>query len=273
MHGKAPCVAKWARVSRKPREHPPLMSSTWLAGLAFCCAAVPAVLWVWNMLLYREPGAGAVQKSATAFLPDAISVLDPAPAIEDASSPHSLTSLLASRGVRSRSSCSMTPPPIARRKSYSASPQRIRAYASNIRLRSARLNGNNTPATRWRPRLASNVLCFLDAHVRLAPEALVRMAASWRAPAPSGQRPFQGAKSPLDDSAAADPLCVVSLLALADMRAFSAAGFRRTAATPHGASDAYRRPAATRRSRRRCMTGCCCRSFFTATSATHISPT
>ena len=28
-----------------------------LIVLAFCCATVPAVLWVWNMLIYREPQA------------------------------------------------------------------------------------------------------------------------------------------------------------------------------------------------------------------------
>ena len=75
------------------------MSSTWLAGLAFCCAAVPAVLWVWNMLLYREPGAGSCAEMGHCVLPDAISVLIPA-RNEERVIAASLTSLLASRGVQ-----------------------------------------------------------------------------------------------------------------------------------------------------------------------------
>ena len=45
------------------------MSITWLTGLAFCCATVPAVLWVWNMLLYREPGAGSCAEMGHCVLP------------------------------------------------------------------------------------------------------------------------------------------------------------------------------------------------------------
>ena len=75
------------------------MSDTWLTGLAFCCAAVPAVLWVWNMLLYREPGAGSCAEMGHCVLPDAVSVLIPA-RNEERVIAASLTSLLASRGVQ-----------------------------------------------------------------------------------------------------------------------------------------------------------------------------
>ena len=43
------------------------MSDTWLTGFAFCCAAVPAVLWVWNMLLLASLEPAAVRKWDTAF--------------------------------------------------------------------------------------------------------------------------------------------------------------------------------------------------------------
>src|ERR1700690_1060537 len=75
------------------------MSSTWLPGLAFSCAAVPAVLWVWNMLLYREPGAGSCAEMGHCVLPDAVRVLHPA-RNEQRGIAAALTSLLASRGVQ-----------------------------------------------------------------------------------------------------------------------------------------------------------------------------
>ena len=54
------------------------MSTTLLIGLAFCCSAVPALLWVWNMLIYREPDAGSCAEMGHCVLPDAVSVLIPA---------------------------------------------------------------------------------------------------------------------------------------------------------------------------------------------------
>ena len=69
-----------------------------LIGLAFCCAAVPALLWVWNMLLYREPDAGSCAEMGHCVLPDAVSVLIPA-RNEERVIAASIASLLASRGV------------------------------------------------------------------------------------------------------------------------------------------------------------------------------
>ena len=75
------------------------MSTTLLVGLAFGCATVPAVLWVWNMLLYREPGCGSCSETGHCVLPDAVSVLIPA-RNEERVIAASITSLLASRGVQ-----------------------------------------------------------------------------------------------------------------------------------------------------------------------------
>src|SRR5271154_5768786 len=86
-----------ARLSRQPWEHPPPMST--LIVLAVCCATVPAVLWVWNMLLYREPQFGSCAETGSCDLPTAVSVLIPA-RNEERVIAASLASLLASRGVQ-----------------------------------------------------------------------------------------------------------------------------------------------------------------------------
>ena len=36
--------------------------------LAFWCAIVPAMLWVWNMLIYREPSAASCGDTGTCLL-------------------------------------------------------------------------------------------------------------------------------------------------------------------------------------------------------------
>ena len=70
-----------------------------LIVLAVCCATVPAVLWVWNMLIYREPQAGSCAQMGHCVLPDAVSVLIPA-RNEERVIGASIGSLLASRGVK-----------------------------------------------------------------------------------------------------------------------------------------------------------------------------
>ena len=74
------------------------MSITLLIGIAFCCATLPALLWVWNMLLYREPDAGSCAEMGHCVLPDAVSVLIPA-RNEERVIAASIASLLDSRGV------------------------------------------------------------------------------------------------------------------------------------------------------------------------------
>ena len=41
-----------------------------IIALAFFCSIVPAVLWVWNMVLYREPASGSCAETGTCVLPD-----------------------------------------------------------------------------------------------------------------------------------------------------------------------------------------------------------
>jgi hypothetical protein len=187
------------------------MSSTWLTGLAFCCAAVPAVLWVWNMLLYREPGAGSCAEMGHCVLPDAISVLVPA-RNEERVIAASLTSLLASRGVQIEiivlddASTDGTAEIVL---SFAAKDPRIRLESSPPLPRG--WNGKQHACHALAAKARFNVLCFLDADVRLAPEALVRMA--------SFLTPLEWLLLPLIH------FVLLSYLPLAGMRAFSAPGF------------------------------------------------
>ena len=71
---------------------------TLLVVLAFFCSTVPAVLWVWNFVLYREPEAEECPLLGHCTLGDSLSVLIPA-RNEERVIAASLTSLLASRGV------------------------------------------------------------------------------------------------------------------------------------------------------------------------------
>ena len=204
------------------------MSSTWLTGLAFCCAAVPAVLWVWNMLLYREPGAGSCAEMGHCVLPDAISVLVPA-RNEERVIAASLTSLLASRGVQIEiivlddASTDHTAEIVL---SFAAQDLRVRLESSPP-LPSG-WNGKQHACHALAGMARFNVLCFLDADVCVAPEALVRMAAFL---AGSGSDlvsgfPRQETETPLECLLV--PLIhfvLFSYLPLAGMRTFCAPGF------------------------------------------------
>ena len=54
------------------------MNGSYLIAIAFCCAVGPALLWLWNMLLYREPGAtSSCSAMGNCELPDCISALIP----------------------------------------------------------------------------------------------------------------------------------------------------------------------------------------------------
>jgi hypothetical protein len=145
--------------------------------LAFCCAIVPAALWVWNMLLYREPGSGSCAEMGNCVLPDAISVLIPA-RNEERVIAVSLASLLASRGVAIEII-------VLDDGSTDRTAEIVREIAlqdARVRLRSSpRLpggwNGKQHACYALAKAARSNVLCFLDADVRLAPDALVSMSA------------------------------------------------------------------------------------------------
>ncbi len=153
------------------------MSTTLLIGLAFCCATVPAALWVWNMVLYREPSCGSCAEMGNCVLPDAVSVLIPA-RNEERVIAASIASLLASRGVA-----------IEVIVLDDASTDRTAEIVLGFAARDARVRLESAPSLPggWNGKqhachaLASiahsKILCFLDADVRLAPEALASMAA------------------------------------------------------------------------------------------------
>jgi hypothetical protein len=153
------------------------MSTTLLVGLAFGCATVPAVLWVWNMLLYREPGCGSCSETGHCVLPDAVSVLIPA-RNEERVIAASITSLLASRGVQ----IEIIVLDDASTDRTAAIVRDFAARDSRVRLESSPplpggWNGKQHACHALASMANSDVLCFLDADVRLAPEALAFMAA------------------------------------------------------------------------------------------------
>jgi hypothetical protein len=204
------------------------MSNAWLVGLAFCCATVPAALWVWNMLLYREPEAGSCAEMGHCLLPDPVSVLIPAHN-EERVIAASLASLLASRGVQieiivlDNSSTDRTAEIVL---SFAARDPRVRLESSPPLPRG--WNGKQHACHALAGMARSNILCFLDADVRLAPDALARMSAFLGR---SGSElvsgfPRQETETPLEWLLL--PLIhfvLLSYLPLAGMRALSAPGF------------------------------------------------
>ncbi len=204
------------------------MNNAWLVGLAFCCAIVPAALWVWNMLLYREPEAGSCAEMGHCVLPDPVSVLIPA-RNEERVIAASLASLLASRGVQIEiivlddSSTDRTAEIVL---SFAARDPRVRLESSPPLPRG--WNGKQHACHALAGMARSNILCFLDADVRLAPDALARMSAFL---ARSGSDlvsgfPRQETETPLEWLLL--PLIhfvLLSYLPLAGMRALSAPGF------------------------------------------------
>jgi glycosyltransferase involved in cell wall biosynthesis len=149
--------------------------STLLIGLAFGCATVPALLWVWNMVLYREPTAGSCTEMGHCILPDAVSVLIPA-RNEERVIAESLTSLLASRGVAIEiivlddASTDRTAEIVL---DFAARDPRVRLEPAPSLP--AGWNGKQHACYALAGMARSSILCFLDADVRLAPEALASM--------------------------------------------------------------------------------------------------
>jgi glycosyltransferase involved in cell wall biosynthesis len=196
--------------------------------LAFCCATVPAVLWVWNMLLYREPQVGSCSETGSCSLPTAVSVLIPA-RNEERVIAGSLTSLLASRGVEIEIV-------VLDDASTDRTAEIVRSFAekdARVRLRtSAPLprgwSGKQHACYALAQAARSDILCFLDADVRLTPEALASMTAFLRG---SGSDlvsgfPRQETETPLECLLL--PLIhfvLLSYLPLAGMRALPAPGF------------------------------------------------
>ncbi len=149
--------------------------STLLIGLAFGCATVPALLWVWNMVLYREPTAGSCTAMGHCVLPDAVSVLIPA-RNEERAIAATLNSLLASRGVAIEiivlddASTDRTAEIVL---GFAARDPRVRLEPAPSLP--AGWNGKQHACYALAGMARSSILCFLDADVRLAPEALASM--------------------------------------------------------------------------------------------------
>jgi hypothetical protein len=129
------------------------------------------------MLLYREPGFGGCGETGRCELPQAVSVLIPA-RNEERAIAASISSLLASRGIE-----------IEILVLDDASTDRTAEIVLGLAAQDPRVRLESSPPLPggWNgkqhacdalARLArSNVLCFLDADVRVAPEALARMSA------------------------------------------------------------------------------------------------
>jgi hypothetical protein len=196
--------------------------------LAFFFATVPAVLWVWNMVLYREPQPGGCGESGHCVLPDCVSVLIPA-RNEERVIGATLASLLASRGVEIEVV-------VLDDGSTDRTAEIVRGFAvqdARVRLRSSAplpggWNGKQHACHELALAARSDTLCFLDADVRLAPEALAYMSAFLLR---SGSDlvsgfPRQETETPLEWLLL--PLIhfvLLSYLPLAGMRALPAPGF------------------------------------------------
>jgi len=168
--------------------------------LAFVCATMPAVLWVWNMLIYREPDVATCGVTGTCLLSEGVSVLIPA-RNEERVIAASIESLLASQGIEIEVI-------VLDDGSTDSTAEIVRTIATRdarVRLRSSPplpggWNGKQHACYALAQEARSNVLCFLDADVRLAPEALVEMSgflSSTRSDLVSGF-PRQETETPLE---------------------------------------------------------------------------
>ena len=196
--------------------------------LAFWCAIVPAMLWLWNMLIYREPSAPSCGDTGTCLLSEGVSVLIPA-RNEGRVIGASIESLRASRGIE----IEIIVLDDGSTDSTAEIVRNIAAQDARVRLQSSPplpggWNGKQHACYALAQMARSNVLCFLDADVRLAPEALAEMSgflSSTGSDLVSGF-PRQETETPLEWLLL--PLIhfvLLSYLPLAAMRALNASGF------------------------------------------------
>jgi glycosyltransferase involved in cell wall biosynthesis len=149
------------------------MTLTSVCEVSFLAAAIPAVLFCWNLLLYREPPP--VPSSTYETVRPRISVLIPA-RNEEASIRAAIESALRSQGVDLEIV-------ILDDASTDRTAEIVRAIAardSRVRLEYSSLlpwgwNGKQYACSRLARYARYDVLCYLDADVRVAPAALARM--------------------------------------------------------------------------------------------------
>jgi hypothetical protein len=202
------------------------MTLTNVCEVSFVAAAIPAVLFCWNLLLYREPPP---MRSSTGELPrPKISVLIPA-RNEEASIGEAIESVLRSQGV----DLELLILDDASTDRTAQIVEVICARDSRVRLEhSSQLpwgwNGKQYACSRLARHARYDVLCYLDADVRVTPAALSRMHAFMersKSDLVSGF-PRQETKTALEWLLI--PLIhfvLLGFLPLAGMRMFRAAGF------------------------------------------------
>ncbi|HEY0795280.1 MAG TPA: glycosyltransferase family 2 protein, partial [Acidisarcina sp.] len=147
-----------------------------LAWVSFGCALLPATLFCWNLLLYRAP-PDAAQSSARAMLWPSVSVLIPA-RNEEPSIAVAVESVLASSGVQVEVI-------VLDDGSTDRTADIVKAIAARdprVRLETAPSlphgwNGKQHACSVLASLAKHDVLCFLDADVRVAPDAIARMVA------------------------------------------------------------------------------------------------
>ena len=196
--------------------------------LAFCCATLPALLWVWNMLIYREPGVPSCGDTGECLLAEGVSVLIPA-RNEERVIAACLESLLASRGIA-----------VDIVVLDDGSTDRTAEIVREIALRDSRVrllsspplpggwNGKQHACYALSKAARSSVLCFLDADVRLAPEALASMSTFLAATGSDLVSGFPRQETETTLEWLLLPLIqfvLLSYLPLAGMRAFRSPGF------------------------------------------------
>lgn len=150
------------------------MTLIFLCTLSLVTAAIPAALFCWNLLLYREPSLANTSANGS-FRP--ISVLIPA-RNEEASIAAAVESVLRSTGIE----VEVVVLDDASTDGTAAIVCGIAARDPRVRLEPApplpaEWNGKQHACFVLANLAQHDVFCFLDADVRLAPEALVRMAA------------------------------------------------------------------------------------------------
>jgi glycosyltransferase involved in cell wall biosynthesis len=198
------------------------MTLSVVADIAFACSVIPAALFCWNILLYRKPGK-ALRESL-----GPVSVLIPA-RNEEGSIAAAVQSVLLSRGIEFEVVVlddSSTDSTAAIVTAIASTDSRVRAEAAPPLP--AGWNGKQHACYILASLARYDTLCFLDADVRLEPEALARMATfmeSSHSALVSGF-PFQETESFLEWLLL--PLIHFVLLAylpMIGMRLFSAPGF------------------------------------------------